>query len=134
MDFFSFEELRVYQETRNLIREIYLLLKKFPPEEKYALCNQVRRSTISIASNIAEGSGRISAKEKCHFVEIAYGSLTESACQMQIACDLGYISDEEFQSLRDKMENISRMLSGLKNYFSSTKISIETPESLTDNR
>ena len=71
---FSFEKLAVWQEARELVVECYSLVSKFPKEEKYALGDQIRRAVVSIASNIAEGSGRVSLKEKMHFIEIAYGS------------------------------------------------------------
>lgn len=73
---FSFENLEVYKEARLLVKQIYLLQNKFPKEEKYALGDQIRRSSTSITSNIAEGCGRHSLKEKIHFVEIAFGSMT----------------------------------------------------------
>lgn len=80
---FSFETLEVYKEARILVKGIYLLQNKFPKEEKYALGDQIRRSSTSITSNIAEGSGRNSLKEKIHFIEIAFGSMTESFSQLQ---------------------------------------------------
>ena len=80
-----------------LVREVYTLLEKFPKYETYALGDQLRRAVVSVPSNIAEGSGRFSNKEKAHFMEIAYSSLTETLCQLDIAHDLGYISDNEFE-------------------------------------
>lgn len=77
MDKFTFFDLRVYQEAKLLVREVYSLLDKFPKYETYALSDQLRRAVVSVPSNIAEGSGRVSAKEKVRFIEIAYGSLTE---------------------------------------------------------
>ena len=73
--FFTFETLDVYQKARKLVKDIYFLLEKFPSTERYALCDQIRRAAVSIPSNIAEGRGRFSVKERVHFVEIAYGSL-----------------------------------------------------------
>ena len=95
MDCFSFFDLRVYKETKELVKSVYRLLDKFPKYETYALGDQLRRAVISVPSNIAEGSGRFSIKEKKHFIEIAYGSLTESLCQLDIAHDLEYITDED---------------------------------------
>ena len=77
-----------------MIKEVYRLLKKFPKEEQYAMCDQLRRAAISITSNIAEGSGRNSFKEKVHFLEFSYGSLMEVLSQMDVACDLEYITVE----------------------------------------
>ncbi|WP_333578757.1 four helix bundle protein, partial [Leyella stercorea] len=67
MNYFYFKKLDVYNYSKELVKYIYLLLKKFPKEEEYALCNQLRRAVISVPSNIAEGFGRASSKEKIHF-------------------------------------------------------------------
>ena len=83
-------------------------------EERFGLCDQLRRSVLSVPSNIAEGCGRISHKEKNHFVEIAYGSLMESFCQLQIAYDLGYLTQEEVDSLRSDAQIIAKMLKSLR--------------------
>lgn len=114
MDNFSFYDLRVYKESKNLVKEIYRLMDKFPQYEMYALSDQLRRSVTSIPSNIAEGSGRASFKEKIHFVEIAYGSLMESLCQMDLAQDLGYITHDEFLSIENQVTVVGKQLSGLK--------------------
>ena len=117
MDKFTFFDLRVYKEAKLLVRDIYSLMDKFPKYETYALSDQLRRAVISVPSNIAEGSGRISTKEKIHFLEIAYGSLTETLCQLDIARYLGYISDEEFDNEKDKVNVIGKQLSGLRSSF-----------------
>lgn len=111
---FSFETLEVYKEARILVKGIYLLQNKFPKEEKYALGDQIRRSSTSITSNIAEGSGRNSLKEKIHFIEIAFGSMTESFSQLQNAQDLGYIDEDEIDALRPSFNKVAAYLSGLK--------------------
>ena len=111
---FSFENLEVYKEARILVKGIYLLQNKFPKEEKYALGDQIRRSSTSITSNIAEGSGRNSLKEKVHFIEIAFGSMTESFSQLQNAQDLGYIDEDEIDALRPSFNKVAAYLSGLK--------------------
>ena len=97
---FSFEDLRVYKTVRELVKNIYLLQNRFPKEERYALGDQVRRAATSITANIAEGSGRQSVKEKIHFIEIAFGSMTEVFCELQTACDLDYITESQFNELR----------------------------------
>lgn len=117
MDKFTFFDLRVYQEAKLLVKEIYLLLDKFPKVEAFGLCDQLRRAVTSIPSNIAEGAGRFSNKEKLHFVEIAYGSLTETLCQLDISHDLGYITDEEFQNSKERISIIGKQLSGLRTSF-----------------
>lgn len=117
MDKFTFFDLRVYQEAKLLVREVYTLLDKFPKYETYVLSDQLRRAVVSIPSNIAEGSGRFSIKEKIHFTEIAYGSLTETLCQLDIAHDLNYITDEEFANEKEKINVIGKQLSGLRASF-----------------
>lgn len=97
-----------------LVREVYILMNKFPKCETYALNDQLRRAVISVPSNIAEGSGRVSIKEKIHFIEIAYGSLTETLCQLDIARDLDYINDKEFECEKERINVIGKQLSGLR--------------------
>ena len=111
---FNFEKLQIWQQSRLLVKDVYLLLRKFPKEEQFALADQIRRSIISVPSNIAEGKGRLSTKELVHFVSISYGSLMESYCQLILAMDLGYITTEELNSIRNKFEEISKMLSGFR--------------------
>ena len=117
MDKFTFFDLRVYQEAKQLVKDVYLLLEKFPKCEVYAMGDQLRRAVVSVPSNIAEGSGRSSLKEKVHFLEIAYGSLTETLCQLDIAHDLGYITSEEFSNEKERISIIGKQLSGLRASF-----------------
>ena len=100
-----------------LVKEVYKLLSKFPASETYALGDQLRRAVASVPSNIAEGSGRFSTKEKIHFLEIAYGSLTETLCQLDIAHDLGYVTREEFDAEKERINTIGKQLSGLRSSF-----------------
>ena len=118
---FSFEGLDVYKAARTLVRDVYRLQHKFPKFETYALGDQIRRSSSSVTSNIAEGSGRNSFKEKSHFIEIAYGSLMEAFSQLQIAQDLGYLTDDDIDGIRPQFISVAKMLSGLKNYFDNNK-------------
>ena len=111
----SYRKLDIYIESKKLIKQVYELMKKFPLEEKFALCDQLRRSALSVPSNIAEGLGRYSVKEQVHFLEIAYGSLMEVETQLDLAHDLGYISAEEFDEIDNTtIENIAKMLSGMR--------------------
>lgn len=114
---FSFEGLEVYQAARLLVRDVYRLQQKFPKTEIYALGDQIRRSASSVTSNIAEGSGRNSNKEKVHFIEIAYGSLMEAFSQLQIAQDLGYLTELDIDTIRPQFISVAKMLSGLKKHF-----------------
>ena len=111
---FSFETLEVYQKCRVLVSDIYRLQRRFPPEERYALGDQMRRASTSITANLAEGSGRQSLKEKIHFVEISYGSLMEVFCELQTATDLGYITETDLEELSPQFVDIAKMLSGLR--------------------
>ncbi len=120
---YDYMQLDVYKESKALVMLVYALLKRFPKEEQYALCDQLRRAVISIPSNIAEGSGRRSSKEQVHFLEIAYGSLREVSCQMDIACDLGYINQLDLAKINDLSNKIGAMISGLRNrHLSNSKI------------
>lgn len=111
---FAFENLEAYKVARLLVRDIYRLQNKFPKEEKFALGDQIRRSSTSITSNIAEGTGRNSPKEKIHFIEIAFGGMTESFSQLQNAQDLGYVQEEEVEALRPQFNHVAALLSLLK--------------------
>lgn len=109
----TFRNLNVYVKSKELVKQIYELLKKFPKEEQFALCDQLRRAVISIPSNIAEGSGRNSQKDQAHFYSIAYGSLMEILAQLDIACDLGYITKMEFDQMELLINEEAKMLYGL---------------------
>ena len=110
---FQFEKLNAWQEARKLVVIVYQLLEKFPKTENYALSDQLRRAVVSVPSNIAEGTGRLAIKEQIHFLEIAYASLMELYCQLQIAVDLGYITSEELQLVKRKVFTTSKLISGL---------------------
>ena len=111
---FPYEDLDVFRLSRELVKEVYGLLPKFPNEERFALCDQLRRAVISIPSNIAEGFGRSSVKERKYFFVVVYGSLTEVHCQLQIACDLGYITEEDFRQAKEEIVRVAQMLIGLR--------------------
>lgn len=111
----SFRNLNAYIKAKELVSIVYELIKKFPKEEQYALCDQLRRAVISIPSNIAEGSGRLTTKDQSHFYSIAYGSLMEILAQLDVACDLGYITKEEFQHLENLIDIDAKLLTGLVN-------------------
>lgn len=114
---FSFEGLRVYQAARQLVKDVYLLVKKLPPIENFALSSQIRRAVVSVKANIAEGSGRISPKDKAHFLDIAYGSLMETYSELETAADLEYISEQEVKNIKQQFVDIGKMLSGLRSSF-----------------
>ena len=110
----SYKKLEVYAKSRQLVVTVYALLKHFPAEEKYALGDQMRRAVISVPSNIAEGLSRTAPKEQAHFLDIAYGSLMEIDCQLDISLDLGYVSLEMRQMLDLEITAIAKMIRSLK--------------------
>lgn len=114
---FGYRKLIAYQKGKEVVKRTYQLLKKFPAEERYAMCDQLRRASVSISSNIAEGINRFSVKDKAHFVEMAYGSLMEVSSQFEIAEELGYISSEDRLRMDMLIEEEARLLSGLLNSY-----------------
>ena len=117
MEIFGYRKLVAYQKAKEIVKKTYKLLKKFPAEERYAMCDQLRRASLSITSNIAEGVNRFSVKDKAHFIEIAYGSLMEVSSQFEIAEELEYISSEDRLSMDMLIEKDARLLSGLLNSY-----------------
>ncbi|MBR4560654.1 MAG: four helix bundle protein [Bacteroidales bacterium] len=117
MEIFGYRKLVAYQKAKEIVKKTYKLLKKFPAEERYAMCDQLRRASLSITSNIAEGVNRFSVKDKAHFIEIAYGSLMEVSFQFEIAEELEYISSEDRLSMDMLIEEDARLLSGLLNSY-----------------
>lgn len=112
----SFRKLQVYTTARELVKAVYTLLENLPSTEKFALSDQLRRAVISVPSNIAEGLGRATNKDKGHFMQIAYGSLMEVLAQLDVANYIGYISDEQFQQLEKLIVEESKLWSGMINH------------------
>ena len=102
MKVFSFEKLEVWQDAKALTQVIYKSTRSFPDEEKFGLVSQLRRAMISLTSNIAEGSSRISPKNQVHFYHIAFSSLMEVLSQILISIELGYIPKKSEDSFRKK--------------------------------
>jgi four helix bundle protein len=117
MEVFGYRKLIAYQKAKEVVKKTYKLLKKFPPEERYAMCDQLRRASISVTSNIAEGVNRFSVKDKARFIEIAYGSLMEVSSQFEVAEELGYITTADRQNMDVLIEEDARLLSGLLNSY-----------------
>ncbi len=120
MEVFGYRKLIAYQKAKEIVKWTYKYLKKFPSEERYAMCDQLRRASISIISNIAEGVNRFSVKDKAHFIEIAYGSLMEVSSQFEVAEELGYITTADRQNMDELIEEDARLLSGLINSYKSS--------------
>lgn len=110
----NYKELQVWQKSIELVLDVYKLVKELPSEERYALGDQMRRSAVSIPSNIAEGHARESAKEFRHFLTIASGSLAELETQLIICHQLNYCSGEEYTALSCQIDSIERMLVSLR--------------------
>ena len=117
MEVFGYRKLIAYQKAKEVVKRTYKLLKKFPGEEKFAMCDQLRRASVSITSNIAEGVNQFSVKDKARFIEIAYGSLMEVSSQFEIAEELGYITAADRLSIDQLIEEDARLLSGLLNSY-----------------
>ncbi len=109
----SFRDLIIWQRGINLVKDVYKETGNFPKEELYGLTNQIRRSAISIPSNIAEGHIRQHRAEFRQFLNIALGSLAELETQIIIARELNYISNEKSESLIDQMRSLGKMIRGL---------------------
>ncbi|HEY5769971.1 MAG TPA: four helix bundle protein [Terrimicrobium sp.] len=113
---FNFEKLEVWRKSIDFADFVYRSTQAFPIEERFGITNQMRRASVSISSNIAEGTSRSSKPDYSRFVELAAGSLYEVVSQAHIAVRQAYLSDENFQSMHASAEELSRMLSGLKSY------------------
>lgn len=110
---YHFEKLEVWKLSRQIVIAVYHIIKKLPNDERFALGDQLRRAAISVPSNIAEGTSRVAVKETIHFLEIAYGSLMEVYCQLQIALDLQYIKEDDFKQIKPLIFKTSKLLNGL---------------------
>jgi four helix bundle protein len=111
-----FEQLAVWKASHEYVLDIYRLIKKFPKEEKFALVDQLRRSSSSVPTNIVEGNERGSKKEFIQFLYTAKASLAESKYHLILAKDLKYSSQSETNLLLNKADEIGKMINGLINY------------------
>ena len=111
---FSFEKLLVWQKSRILATEIYKITANFPKEELFGMTSQMRRCSISIPSNLAEGSSRRTNKDKARFTEIAFGSGLELLNQLIIALDLNFISHDTYLEIRIKIQEVTYLLDALQ--------------------
>jgi four helix bundle protein len=107
---FAFEKLEVWVESKEFSKSIYEITSKFPDTEKFGLISQLRRASLSIASNIAEGSARKSFKDKAHFTTMAFGSAVEVLNQLIISFELHFVSEVDYLKLRGQLESITNKL------------------------
>ena len=117
---FNFEKLDVWKKAIDFADLIYNETRAFPAEERFGLTNQLRRSAVSVSSNIAEGSSRSSKNEFARFAEIAAGSVFEVVSQAFIARRQSFLSEEQFREVHSDADELSRMLSGLRKSLLST--------------
>lgn len=126
----GFEELEVWKEARKLRREIYMLTKKLPAEEKFVLVPQMRRAALSVTNNIAEGHGRFHYQENAQFLRLARGSLEEVLDDLTLCEDESYAPAEMLQQLRGQVTSVERLINGYIRYLLNQKATAgvrETP-------
>ena len=104
-----YKELKIWQEAMNLVQSVYQMTQGFPSDEKYGLSSQIRRSAVSIPSNIAEGAGRSSNKDFARFLAIAMGSAFELETQLELSCRLSMVSKEKLSEIEQKIEYVNNM-------------------------
>jgi len=106
----DFRELKVWEKAHTFTLQVYRITKNFPSDERFGLTVQLRRSAVSVPTNIAEGCGRDSERELARFMSIAAGSASEVEYQLLLACDLNYIHDEIYGELNKQVNEVKRML------------------------
>ncbi|NKI34820.1 four helix bundle protein [Wenzhouxiangella sp. XN79A] len=110
----SYRELTVWQRAMGVVEELYALSSTFPDSERFSLTQQMRRTAVSIPSNIAEGNARRSTKDYARFVSIAIGSLAELETQVEIAARIGYLNNAHASNLLSELDEIGRMLRAIE--------------------
>ena len=110
------ENLDVWKKSVDFVVEIYKVTEKFPSEEKFGLTSQIRRASVSIAANIAEGAGRKSTKEFLNFLSMAQGSASEVETELLISFRLNFLSQKVLEEMHIKLDEIGRMITGLCNH------------------
>ncbi len=106
----NYLELKIWQRSRILVKEVYQLTEMFPKNQQYGLTSQIQRAAVSIPSNIAEGAGRNSKKEFMRFLDIANGSAFELETQLFLSCDLGYVKIEKVETIISELKEIQKMI------------------------
>ena len=113
----SYRDLDVWQQSRELVKLVYPLTKKFPKDEQFGLTSQLRRAAVSVPSNIAEGCGRNHSKDSIQFFFIARGSLYEIETQLILVSDLGFITNDDLQQAMEQVTRCKKLINGFINYF-----------------
>ncbi|UZD23887.1 four helix bundle protein [Algoriphagus halophytocola] len=122
---YGFEKLEVCQKARRLRVEIKLLSKSFPTDEKFDLTSQIRRSSSSVATNLAEGSGRASSMDQAHFTTISYSSALETIDHLNYACGMKYIDSGILYTFRLKLDEILKNLNALYKFQKRRKLHLK---------
>ena len=129
----SYKDLKVWNKAMDLTTMVYDALKTFPPKEEYGLSSQMRRSSVSIPSNIAEGYGRNSTLDYCRFLQIALGSVYELETQVELARRLDYVDNDTANKLATQLTEVGRMLNSLINKIKPDKNKTQNTNNQTDN-
>ena len=116
----NFKELKIWQRAIELTEDVYKLLVKYPDYEKYGLTSQIRRSVVSVPSNIAEGSGRASNRDFRRFLAISLSSAFELETQLILSNKFEFISEKEFKNLSAKLQELQKMIFGFRKSLSNT--------------
>ena len=119
----SYKDLDAWKQSKSLVKIIYALTSRFPKEEDFGLKLQMRRASISVVSNIAEGMGRQYKKETIQFMYMSRGSLNELEAQLDVSFDLQYIKEDELKQANEAVENSRKLLSGFINYLQKSDLS-----------
>ena len=114
---FYFEKLEVWQESRSFVKEIYLITKSFPNEENFGITSQIKRASLSICANIAEGMSRQTEKDKARFINQAFSSAIEVINFLILSNDLKFLNENNYTILRTKLEKITNQLNNLYHKF-----------------
>lgn len=111
---FPHEKLDAWQLAKALAAQVYKMTSGFPKEERFGLVDQMRRAAVSVMSNLAEGCGRMSARDQAHFSQIAFGSLLELEAQYQLSLDLGFLRNDDYQTIRITIMDLVKKISALR--------------------
>ena len=111
---FPLEKLEVWRLAKALAGRVYLLTSSFPKDERFGLVDQMRRASVSVMSNLAEGCGRTSARDQAHFSQLAFGSLLKLDAQHQLSLDLGFLGADDYQDVRHSDIELVKKISALR--------------------
>ncbi|PIB37002.1 four helix bundle protein [Reichenbachiella sp. 5M10] len=108
----NYKELKIWKESIQLVKDLYPVLNSFPEDEKYNLISQIKRSSVSVPSNIAEGTSRKSNVDFKRFLQISLGSLFEMETQLYLSCELGFMASQDFKLFETRINELQKMIYG----------------------